>query len=288
MKMKKILAVLAASMAMAATASAEQPEAQTYRDLLQNDDYCIRYQLDGRTKYLVAKRGEQACLGQSVMVHNKAKGGGSSLFGAVIAIATAMSQREEWMTLAYKDEKGYYRRFFGRIEDGAPKAVYYRFLPKERAGDPALDPEEHWGWVTQDAFRYSDALDVLDWKQNQAPSLTEPVFSTTMQKTIDKESYTCDRYLSSVKTAAGTEDGQVAYDLLYQDGTLKRAQQSYIDAAKKEKVLADVKIISIDRAKDADFKVIEKGKIYKAGTGDLDDMIDSLKELGEVGTEKWN
>ena len=63
MKMKKILAVLAASMAMAATASAEQPEAQTYRDLLQNDDYCIRYQLDGRTKYLVAKRGEQACLG---------------------------------------------------------------------------------------------------------------------------------------------------------------------------------------------------------------------------------
>lgn len=287
MKLKSCFAACAALLTLTATASAEQPQAQTYRALLQSGNYCVEYKdLSEDCTVSLAYRGGQAARQRTVKVHNNAQsGGGGGWLGAIIALGSAMQTHDEWITNVVKTDTGYYMRYYGKPYGDGNKEVYYRFLPKEKANDPDLAPDEYWTWATGQAFEPPEALNIFNWSKNKRESLTEPVFSGTMEKTADGKTYTCDRYLCTVKTAADTVSGQLAYDVLYDgNGTLKEVQENFL-AGGGEKQIARVVVVALRAPQEGDFRFIERGTVYTASTGDIQDLINNTKEIGKVGAK---
>lgn len=163
---------------------------------------------------------------------------------------------------------------------------YYQFidedvaivLSEDKLNAENLDPRQGWNTVIK-KLAIPNELTVFYWNdpyRQKATSIEVPKFSSSTKKTIDKQEYDCDTYISTVK---GMSNVQIIYEMLYNEGNLVEADSSIlrggilypVNKLKIKKILGEI-------PKGA-FKVSKNTKVYSAGMGDIYDLTSHLVQV---------
>ncbi len=259
MRWKKILVAALASGLFATSAFARQSNDTAYQTMLQNQHFLLIYQEEGTTTVkLIAADGD----------------------ARIVCTGKQKKNETSWETEAlYRDGKLY--RFFT-----AEKERKARVLPLSEIDRSDLDPEEAWG----EAYRMMalpKGVSVFAWNDawgDRPASLTQPVFNGSSQRTIGNTMYDCDQYTSEIHTQAGTVSGTIAYNLLYQNGTLVKIQR-YLLWNGREKLLEtlNIKTLTGDYPPNTLSPWTEPVKVYKADAADFNDLMDYYVQVEELG-----
>ncbi|WP_294158482.1 hypothetical protein [uncultured Selenomonas sp.] len=259
MKKQGILAAAALmSCLFCGTAAAEQPAAQTYRDMLSQGTFYLEYQRDD-THYILQ---EQAGVRQMKSNPTGKKG--------------------DWQTEAIFKDQAYYK-----YQPDGKKDSFLR-LPAEKMGSTLLNTTEHWESV-RSKLAIPDELCAFDWDDAfsmHAVSQAQPVYTGASQRTVDGVTYDCDQYVSDIHTQADTVSGQIVYNMLYKDGKLAKVQEVLLEQGKE---------IPVDTLTIAQFtSEIPEGaflfgravNVYAAGQGDIDELLGHKVQVEQLGGEK--
>ena len=169
---------------------------------------------------------------------------------------------------------------------------YYKFAEKDqvtmieedRIDEENLNPKEGWSTINK-TLSLPDELAVFNWSDKYhkvSKAISEPIFANSMNKVVDGTNYECDRYESIVKSASGRKDATIVFDMLYSKGELAMVQ-SAIFANGKEYEVNKLIIKKISRnVPENDFKVYEKAKVYAAGIGDMNDLLEIPVLIGTL------
>ena len=262
MKFKPMAALAAAALVFTASASAaEQPAANEYRTMIQAGKFFLDY-TENSTKHCIAQSD-----GKRIVEEYSSKGN-----------APKKAYRIEAM---YQDGKYY---TFSTAGDNRIAYV----LPETEMENPALNPSEKWDDVP-DQLALPEAIAVFGWHDrwvHHAPSVTEPAYSASSERKVGDKSYTCDRYVSDIRTQAGTVAGQIAYDMLYENGRLAIVQKSLLRGG-QEKLLKTFHIQAFSsEVPEGAFEVQPAVRVFAAGMGDMNDLLGTPKQLETLGGEK--
>ena len=185
-------------------------------------------------------------------------------------------------------------------EEKNPEIMYrsgnfYHFVEKDKVNVCAeknlraenLDPRQGWNKISQ-KLALPDELAIFFWQDKfrwNTPSIAAPDFQKSFTKNISGKSYDCDRYTCEVKTAAGGDIAVLIYDAIYKDGQLFRVE-SYISRNGNDYPLnvLQIKKIQSEIPKGA-FKIYKNTKIYAAGNGDINDLLEKPVQIGIMGEE---
>ena len=275
MKWKRVGAALLLGTMLTATASAEQPAAQQYRDMIQKRDFAVQYTENGHN-YIYAMQGSKIVNRQQIRRHRAAKSVGQGLTALASAIISHAQMEDAWICAACADDKGYYRRF---TEGSENEYEYDSFLPKKVNPSQLEDNEENWP-ETIDMLRVPAFLAVFAGKQVSLPASMSPIrFQGSSSKTENNTAYVCDRYVSQVKNAQGGNHGQVVYDVWYQGDKLQRIQSSYVAPDGKESILDAAYITSLQNAT-PDALQLENVRVYEAEIGTVQEVYGETTYMG--------
>ena len=278
MKFKKFLILTLLFVAFALPVSAEQPAAEQYRQMFASGNFFVEYEVVDSSAVWVA------------LQYNKKK--------PHIIKAGRQGQRiakvglkDKYPSALYRDGK-YYR--FTKVEEessniffGSSKSILRNayVLDEDKLYYPTLDPDDHWQSIRED-LALPDALRVLfpnDPMNDDANISSKPIFNGDSKREIDGKEYDCDQYLSDIKSLAGTTVAQQTYNALYDGGKLVRIQK-YLLRDGKEFLVSDLVIHAISSEVPADaFTIHKKFKLYAARNGDMNDLLDNLEQIGEIG-----
>ncbi len=188
----------------------------------------------------------------------------------------------------FRDGKYYRFRKVNEIVDkstiyGSDGTVYGKVLAQENLNSPTLNQDDEWNYIRED-LSLPDELAVFCWDEPFRNNFTAaPVYVESSKLTIDKKEYDCDRYVADIKSLAGTVIAQEAYNMLYDGGKLVRVQK-YLLRDGKEFLNSDLIVHTISaQAPDEAFAVKRKFKLYEARKGDMNDLINQLEQIGEIG-----
>ena len=298
--MKKFLILMLLVTVLNSHASAEQPAAEKYRQMFASGNFYVECQIftfqNSRkmpTAFLVyaGKDGKR--------MHGLNRSGVLGWYPAYgVTELTTSSNREmlkfrETLEAALKKyphvlyENGRYYRFYKPLNN---KPVNNRdelrgvMLPEEKLNSPNLNPDEEWQYVQSD-LALPDELAIFFWddKFHKNPLGLKPYYNGSSKVTVDKKEYDCDQYLIDIKSMAGTNIAQEAYNALYENGQLVMVRK-YLIYKGKERFVRDLKVIAItEQVPEEVFAFRKKIKVYEAGTGNLDDLVGDPKIIGEVG-----
>ncbi len=249
--------------------NAEQSAAETYRKIFRDGNFYVEYKDKWGTRILAGKNGTRV---------------------------ERMRYEFESGAIAMLNPLG---MIFGG-EDKNPKIMYrdgkfYNFVEKDKANVCAeknlqaenLDPRQGWNKISQ-KLALPDELAIFYWKDKfrwNTPSIVAPTFQKSFTKNIDGKNYDCDRYTCEVKTAAGGDVANLIYDAIYKDGQLFRVE-SYILRNGNEYPLNILQIKKIQaEIPKGTFKIYKGTKIYAAGTGDINDLLEKPVQIGTLGEE---
>ena len=186
---------------------------------------------------------------------------------------------------------------FGGTGDKNPEVMhkdgkYYYFVAKKKANvcseknlhDDNLDPRQGWNKISQ-KLAVPDELAVFFWDDPYRPkssAISQAKFSESLQKNLDGKNYDCDRYISEIRKIDGSESARLVYDIFYKDGQIFKAEL-YIFRNNTAYPVSEleIKIIQRDVPKDT-FKIYSGTKLYSAGIGDIDDLLENPKEIGTM------
>ncbi|MBQ7704961.1 MAG: hypothetical protein IJT73_06015 [Selenomonadaceae bacterium] len=267
--MKKFLAVALGIFLTASNVSAEQPKAQEYREILSSEKFYVEYEDEYTKKIIVEEEGRRmtriALTGKNVAMISILNplanlfGGGYSKFPNF---------------MYYKDK-------------------YYKFNEKDSAlmirtdqlNDVNLNPNEGWSLIDKE-LSLPDELAIFNWhdKHHKISNLmAEPTFANTLKKSVDGKEYTCDRYESEVKNSRGEKEATIIFDMCYNDKGELALVQSAIFANGKEYGVNKLTIKKILREIPKGEIILDKNaKIYAAGIGDMNDLLENPVLLGKL------
>ena len=259
MNWKKILLAAVASGLVSGTAFAQQPNDAAYQTMLQNRHFAVVYHEEGTDESVMI-----AADGDTRIVYKGTHG----------------KKEINWAAEAlFRDGKLY--RFFT-----ADKERRGRVLPLGDINRSDLDPEEDWPAVYRmmalpkglAPFAWNDA-----WGSRPA-SVTQPAFNGSSQRTVDKDTYDCDQYISEIHTQAGTTSGMIAYNMLYKGGRLAKVQR-YLLWDGREKLLETLAISDLTNELAANVFAPWSSpiKVYKADEADFNDLMDYRVQVEELG-----
>ena len=298
--MKNFLVLILLFTVLNSHAYAEQPAAEKYHQMFQSGNFYVECQIftfqNSRkmpTAFLVyaGKDGKR--------MHGLNRSGVLGWYPAYgVTELTTSSNREmlkfrETLEAASKKyphvlyENGRYYRFYKPL-----KKQDYSFrdelrgvmLPEEKLNSPNLNPDEEWQYVQSD-LALPDELAIFFWddKFHKNPLGLKPYYNGSSKVTVDKKEYDCDQYLIDIKSMAGTNIAQEAYNALYENGQLVMVRK-YLIYKGKERFVRDLKVIAItEQVPEEAFAFSKRIKVYEAGTGNLDDLVGDPKIIGEVG-----
>ena len=201
--------------------------------------------------------------------------------------------------LRYAIERNICGMIFGG-EDKNPEVMYrdgkfYNFVEKDKANVCAeknlraenLDPRQGWNKISQ-KLALPDELAIFFWEDNfrwSTPSIDAPTFQKSFIKNILGKDYDCDRYACEVKTATGGDVANLIYDAIYKEGQLIRIE-SYILRNGNEYPLNVLQIKKFQaEIPKGTFKIYKGTKIYAAGTGDINDLLEKPVQIGTLEEE---
>ena len=238
-------------------AFAEQPAASEYRKILQSGTFYIEYKDANEVKVLAAfdnKRMERI---------NYIKMNWVTFFNPLGALLGGSGSK--YPDILYKNGK------------------YYQFIDEDTAivldehnlNDKNLDPRQGWNSIKQ-KLAIPNELAVFsldDSYRNSSKAVSAPKFVSSSQKIIDKKVFMCDKYISDIKQSNAGSNTQIIYEIFYEDNKLSEAHLSILQNG----IVYPVNKIQIKKllseVPKGSFKVDKKTKVYKAGKGDILDLI---------------
>lgn len=255
MNWKKIAAVFMACGLMTGAASAQQPEAESYQNMLQQGKFQLEYSYAGES-------------GLNRMTTDKG-----------MRLVDKQQDGEDWNLEAFAVGDKIYQFYY---EDDKQRA---KSLPLNLFGSDVLSPDEHWDSKKQ-ALALPDELSVLNWQDkwtSHPGSLAAPNFTGSSKRTVDDAEYDCDQYVCDIRNQAGGVSGQLAYNFLYHDGKLMKVQK-YLLHKGQEQLLSTLMVVKLDGAVPEDaFASLEKIPVYRADMGDINDLLDVPVQEGTLG-----
>ena len=289
--MKKFLIVsLLMSVLTTLPASAEQPAAEQYRQMFASGNFYVEYRVADKNKQL--KKSAQQVLSLLGKKDNKSKKPEHYIRAGLNGQRIAKTGvKDKYPSALYRD--GNYYKFIVSTEESSniivgshTKTLRNAYLLQEdRLYSPNLDPDEHWETVRKDltlpeVFNVFFPNDPMNDDAQIAPKL---LFNGESKRTIDNKEYDCDQYINDIKSLAGTVIAQEAYNMLYDGGKLVRIQK-YLCRDGKEFLITDLIIESISaQVPDEAFAIHKKFKLYEARKGDMNDLLNNLEQIGEMG-----
>lgn len=251
---------------LSGTASMEQAAAAEYREMFRAGNF-----------YLVLKDGKNAC--------------------TLAAYDGNRLERTEYGNLQWVASLNPLGALFGD-EENMPEAMYsrgnyYQFdedkecafvLNENELTAENLDPRQGWNTLKRKLAvpRELSMLCEDDPFRPEAPYLTKPSLAGSGKKVWDKKEYDCDSYVSSVLSAEKQEIAQIAYDLFYDEGALI-AVQSFLRQNGAEHPICNYEVKAIQKEiPPKAFRIPKKTKVYAAGRGDMDDLIERPVQVGTL------
>ena len=250
-----------------APVNAEQPAAESYRQMFRAGNFYIEYDDKWGVRILAGKDGQR----MERMRYDIESG------------------RMKWLNPLAEIFAG---------ENKSPEVMYhdgkfYHFVEKEKANvcdekdldNENLDPRQGWNKIAQ-KLALPDELAVFCWDDKfraTTPAVAAPVFRESFTKNFRGRDYDCDRYASEIKTVSGGVDAQIVYEMLYSGGQLFRVE-SYILRNDRTYPINALELKKIQpEIPDGAFKISKSTKLYAAGIGDESDLLETPRQIGTWG-----
>lgn len=257
MDWKKIAAGVFTCGLMMGTVSAQQPATADYQNMLQQQEFVLSYGYEGQTEK-VRITGDTA--------------------KRMAAVMKTIKKKSYWIPKVLGTNDKLYQFYEG-------KETTAKVLPLNMLGSDKLSPDEKWP-EKKVRLALPEELAVLAWQDkwtNHPQSLSAPVFSGSSKRQVGSDEYDCDQYLCDIRNQAGGVSGQLAYNLLYKDGKLVKAQK-YLLYQGKQQLLSTLDILEFKAGVDAGaISKLNDVKVYKAELGDINDLLDNPVEEGTMG-----
>ncbi len=255
MNWKKIAAVFMACGLMTGAASAQQPAAESYQNMLQQGKFQLEYTYEGES-------------GLTRITTDKG-----------MRLVDKQPDGKDWNLEAFAAGDKIYQFYY---ED---KKQCAKSLPLNLLGSSSLSPDERWD-KKQQALSLPDELSVLSWQDkwtSHPGSLSAPAFTGSSQRNVDGADYDCDQYLCDIRNQAGGVSGQLAYNFLYHEGKLMKVQK-YLLHQGQEQLLATLLVVKLDGTVPEDaFASLDNIPLYRADLGDINDLLDVPVQEGTLG-----
>ncbi|MBR3624175.1 MAG: hypothetical protein IKN43_12605 [Selenomonadaceae bacterium] len=265
--MKKRLLTAALILSLSSSiAGAEQNAAENYRQIFASGDFYVEYQ-DNYTKRVIGEKNGKR------MERTVYSGAGLATafnpLGALFGGGTT-----KYPEVMYKDGK------------------FYQFQSDDKAivcdkADLAyenLNPKEGWNGIER-KLALPTELAVFFWEdpyREKNSVIGKPSATWSGKKKIEDKEYDCDRYASLITRASGKGESYYVYEMLYEKGELTIAR-SYVKTGDEEHLINEVKIKKISgNMPDNLFKISKKTKVYAAGKGDMDDLLENPAEVEQM------
>ena len=253
--------------AIGATADAEQPAAESYRQMFRAGNFYVEYRDKWGVRILAGENGARM-----ERMRYDIESGALQYLNPIAAVVIGENKMPE---VLYRD---------GKI---------YQFIERDKANvcdekdldNENLDPRQGWNKIRQ-KLAIPDELAVFCWTDKfraKTPAIDAPVFKESCTKNFKGKDYDCDRYVCEIRTATGGGAAQIVYDMLYDGGRLFRAE-SYIvrgdkiypiNALNVEKIQPEIPV--------GTFKIYKGTKIYAAGLGnDINELLERPSQIGTL------
>ena len=246
-------------------ANAEQPAAETYREILQSETFYVEFKDKWGIRILANDKGVRM-----ERMHYTFESGSMIWFNPLGAIfASSEDKNPEVM---YKDGK-----FYNFVEKTKANVCEEKDLESEN-----LDPRHGWNTIKR-KLALPDALTVFapnDIYNVKTSAVNTPVFHESFKKIFDGKNLDCDRYICEMKTLDGGEAAQLVYDILYKDGKIFMAE-TFISRGGKNYPLGILEDVDIrQHIPKSTFTIYKNTKLYAAGAGDIYDLLETPKLIG--------
>lgn len=273
--MKKIFLTIAAVISITAviflstaTAYAEQPQAEIYRRILASETFYVEYDSDN-VKRIIAQDGDRR------MARTNLGGTYRALVSVLNPIGNFLANEyEKFPEFMYANG-----RYFKFLEED-----FVLMLRAEQLYDKNLNIAQGWSTIYE-SLSLPNELAVFNWhdKFHRIPdALSEPIFVTSMKKSVDGKEYDCDRYEIQVTNADGGKAAVVVFDLCYAKGELVLAQSSLLANGREYAINRLVVKKILPNIPSGGFKLSGKEKVYAAGIGDMDDLLENPAFVGRL------
>lgn len=267
--MKKILAVALGILLTISKVSAEQPKAQEYREILSSEKFYVEYDDKYVKKIIVEESGRRM---SRVTLNTKNQN--------LVNVLNPLAKLFEGGFSKYPDFMYHNGKYYKFSEKDTAQMIQTDQLNNEN-----LNPNEGWSVIDKE-LALPDELAVFNWKDKHhkvAAGVAAPVFANTLEKVVDGKNYTCDRYESEVKNSKGEKEATIIFDMCYNEKGDLEIVQSAIFANGREYGINQLSIKKILREIPKDAVILDNNaKIYAAGKGDMDDLLETPVLLGKL------
>ena len=190
---------------------------------------------------------------------------------------------------------------FGGGESKNPEVLYkdgkyYHFIAKDKVNICAakdidnenINPRSGWNKIPQ-KLALPDELAVFFWKDPfrlKSSAIAAPTIMNSFKKDVDGKDYDCDRYTCDVKTANNKISAVLVYEMVYDAaGELFRVESHIFRNGRSYPInVLEIKKIQ-ENIPDGVFKIAKNTKVYSAGMGDIDDLLERPKFIGQMEVE---
>lgn len=257
---------------------AEQSKAEEYRNILQGDTFCVEYE-DSMQKASIAEQGKKRIYYSAGISDN----GGfpiMAIFNPFALFGGGTPKKEPYALF----DDGKYYQFKGN------KTVI--MATRDQIKDPNLDPKEAWDTVRVRLSLPASLRPLVraDRFNDRFNSVPDPIFSESgVEKDKKGKEFEFDKYVTTVKNSNGKVLWEKAYYLYYLDGEITRVKMTNrVGDSTNEFVESELQNVKILAELPEKIKVeIPKGnKVYSAGLGDMDDLLDQSPLLEDYSKKE--
>lgn len=265
---KKVIAMALTFSCLTASAFAEQPETAKYRDILQSGKFYVEYELNYAKKILAVQDNKRMDYTIYKSKGNPYAGAGLALINPFLALGSMFIKNESKVPTAYY-EAGKFYQFDNKKK--AHMAIW------NQLNDPNLNPMEGWNAVKQ-KLALPEELAIFapnDMFAENYAGADVPKFIESGNASINGKDFVYDKYSTSVLSHSGNVLFGNNYYFYYGGGELKHINTFTYSDNSGEVLLRSIEIKKITQELPENILKIPEGcKVYAAGIGDMNDLIE--------------
>lgn len=265
---KKVIAMALAFSCLTASAFAEQQEAAKYRDILQSGKFYVEYELNYAKKILAVQDNKRMDYTIYKSKGNPYAGMGLAMINPFLALGSLFIKNESKVPTAYY-EAGKFYQFDSKKK--AHMAIW------NQLNDPNLNPMEGWNAVKQKLALPTELAIFApnDMFAENYAGVATPKFVESGNASIDGKTYVYDKYSSNILSHSGKVLIGNNYYFYYGEGELKHINTFTYSDSSGEVLLRSIDIKKITQELPENILKIPEGcKVYAAGIGDMNDLIE--------------